>query len=176
MTVKKDIDKRRLKEAFFRSYDGGRVADLFVKLAAGRQVPGLSLIGEGMHFRCWREKKAGRDLDLVLKVASPEFLSEIGNIRAWTDSLAKMPVDIELMPPIAMVPLKVGMVESIGIAMPFGPDDADRCSDWWQPMTDLVAAFKGGAKLGGLVLGDIPQIRCWDGIPFMIDISDLRAL
>ncbi len=176
MTVKKDIDKRRLREAFFRAYDEGRIADLLGKLAAGQKIPGLSLIGEGMHFRCWREKSAGSDVDLVLKVASQGFLSEVGNVAAWRASLAKMPIGTDLMPPIAVVPLKVGAVDSIGMAMPYGPVDEDKCSAWWRPMADQLTGFKEGARLCGLVLGDIPQIRCWDGIPFMIDISDLRAL
>jgi len=176
MTIKKDMDKRRLREAFFRIYDHGRVSDYLARLASGRIVSGLSLIGEGMHFRCWREEKIGAEMELVFKVASQDFVSEVGNLSSWHAGLSRMPRDTDLMPPIGVVPLKIGSMVSIGLAMPYGPDSEDRCSDWWQPVSERVAAFNEGARLGGLAFGDIPQIRCWDGIPFMIDISDLRAL
>jgi hypothetical protein len=175
MTVKKDMDKRRLRETFFRTYDEGLAVDLLAKLGAGRQVAGTSLIGEGMHFRCWRESKAQGQMDLVLKIASREFLSEVASIAGWRALLANMPIDTDLMPPIAVLPVKVGQIDSIGMVMPFGPDGEDRCSTWWQPIRDRLTAFKDGARLNGLVLGDVPQIRCWEGIPFMIDISDLRS-
>jgi hypothetical protein len=175
MTIKKDIDMRRLREGFFHTFDEGRAADLLVRLASGRQVTGLSLIGEGMHFRCWREMKTGRPMDLVLKIAKKEFLSEVGNLETWRSVLAKMPVGTDLMPPIAVLPLKVGTVDSIGMVMPFGPDGENKCSAWWEPVEINLTVFREEAKKSGLVLGDIPQIRCWEGIPFIIDISDLRA-
>jgi hypothetical protein len=175
MTVKRDIDKRRLREAFFQTYDEGRAMDLLGKLAAGRQCAGLSLIGEGMHFRCWRESKAKGPIDLVLKIAKEDFLSEVGNLAIWRTALANMPIGIDLMPPTALLPVKLGKVDSVGMVMPFGPDLEDKCSTWWQPIRDRLTTFKEGAGLNGLVLGDIPQIRCWEGIPFMIDISDLRS-
>ena len=175
MTVKKDMDKRRLRETFFRTYDEGRAVDLLSKLGAGRQVTGISLIGEGMHFRCWRESKSQGQMDLVLKIANQEFLSEVANLGAWRTLLEHMPADTDLMPPIALLPIKVGQIDSVGMVMPFGPDLEDRCSTWWQPINEPINAFKDGARLNGLVLGDVPQIRCWEGIPFMIDISDLRS-
>lgn len=175
MTVEKDIDKRRLREVFFQTYDEGRATDLLGKLALGRQLTGVSLIGEGMHFRCWREKKTGSPMDLVLKIATQEFLSDVGNLEVWRSCLAKMPIGTELMPPMAVLPVKVGLTESIGIVMPFGPDGENKCSTWWLPLGDRLAAFIDNARLNGLVLGDVPQIRCWEGIPVLIDISDLRA-
>ncbi len=176
MTVKKDIDKSRLRSQFYRTYDEGRISDQLQRLAANHQVGGLSPIGEGMHFRCWREKKTSGGMDLVLKVAKNDFLTEIGNFKAWVARLTKLPLRLDLMPPIAFVPLRVGSIETLGLAMPYGPDESVQCSSWWQPLEEQVQAFKQGLNLNGLILGDIPQIRCWDGIPYIVDISDVRAL
>jgi hypothetical protein len=176
MTVKKDNDKRRLRDKFYLTYDEGRISDQLNKLAAGQPVGGLSFIGEGMHFQCWREKKAKDGMELVLKVAKNDFLTEIGNFKAWVAGVNKLPLGIDLMPPIAFVPLRVGTRETLGLAMPYGPDEPGQCSSWWQPMEEQLKAFRQGLKLGGLTLGDIPQIRSWEGIPFIVDISDVRAL
>jgi len=174
MVATKELDKKRLREVFFQTYDEGRALDRMTKLAFGSHLPGLSLIGEGMHFRCWREERTG-PMDLVYKVANQEFLSEVGNLSSWIAKLAKMPSGIDLMPPNAMVLINYEGIETVGVTMPFGPEPEDLCGAWWLPMTERLAEFKDRARHSGLILGDIPQIRCWNRIPFLIDISDLRA-
>jgi hypothetical protein len=176
MTNKREHDRIRLREAFYRAFDSGRLHAAAERLSQVGAFPGFGPVGAGMHFRCFAET-AGRSpggVQLVVKIASREFLDEVVNLEGWVSTLDKV-ASSDLVPPVEVLRLRSDSGgQGLALVMPFGPDRADQCAAWWQPETALLQGFYQDIGRMNLHLGDVPQLRCWDGIPFICDLSDLR--
>lgn len=183
MTSKIEHDRIRLREAFYKAFDAGRLRHAAQSLAKGGAFPGFETVGAGMHFRCFVETPGvpglGSRLRLVLKIASKEFISEVGNAAQWAARM-QMVAGEALVPPFEILHLQAETTkgaETVALIMPYGPDPESCRSEWWLPRDDdFLRQFYLGLSKRDLHLGDLPQMRCWDGIPFIIDFSDLRPI
>ena len=46
----------------------------------------------------------------------------------------------------------------------------------WQPLPDQIVRTQSLLAQNGFVIEDMIQIRCWNGIPFIHDLSDLKSV
>ncbi len=165
---------KTLKEKFAGAADEARLHSLFADKVCRDGGKGLELLGEGTHFRAFRVR--GPDgSDLVIKRALPTFGGgpRTPGRQAWLRSLRAAAPLLGATPLLApWLVLEDG--DELGLAMPFGPAPAAAAAPRWQPLdrarADLVAHLAGA----GLEIADQLQIRCRDGVPFVIDLSDLR--
>jgi hypothetical protein len=81
-----------------------------------------------------------------------------------------------------MAPLHVPAVRSKnpadgdlwGVAMPYGSAALKAAAAHWQPVEALLEEARVWLKGAGYALEDVLQGRSWEGIPFLVDFSDLR--
>lgn len=165
----------RLREAFYQAFDRGRMTDAFHRLVAGRSVMGFEEIGSGMHFKCWRDRAMVGGMSLVVKVSTPELLVELGNQDLWIKGLDRIGAGVPLIPPFEVIDLSSSGKTPVGMVMPYG--ESAPALDFSQPrqFKPWLADFYRQIEVMGMELGDIPQIRVWDGVPFIVDLSDLRS-
>jgi hypothetical protein len=162
-----------LARAFAAAYDRS-LADEWVKRGPTARDQRLELLGEGSHFRAWLLPLAagsgpGSELRLVLKVATGDH-GRAGTPagRAWRDALNTLrPLKIDLVPPFAVLDGEDGRP---ALVMPYGEGAAPRSEDLARREVALAAAL----SRAGLELAEGATLRTWRGIPFVIDLSDLR--
>jgi hypothetical protein len=139
-------------------------------------VPGKPVfLGEGSHFAAWRlpparGRAAAGGVDLVIKRAGPRFEVSGAGAQRWRNALAAVR-EVELVPPLEL--LWVGDV--LGLVMPYGEQTITNAQPHWQPVADRIVELRVQLRSLGLALGDVPQGRCWRGVPFLVDWSDLVA-
>lgn len=175
MACDKEIDSRRFREAFYGAFDYVRQAQVAMKLGRGEQVSGYAPVGGGMHFRCFAE--TGERLSgvpLVIKIARPEFMGGMGATQAWVRTLKSIK-GLRLVPPMEVLE-QGGSEGPIAMVMPFGPETVEGSAPHWLPLRDSLDEFYAGLRTLGLHLDDVPQMRSWQGIPFIFDFSDLRPV
>lgn len=175
-------DVRRLHEAWVLSFDRSRCQSLFSDAVCRRDGEGLVLLGEGRHFRSYRiegQSLPGRPVvDLVIKRAN-DYFPRSGTVgrRTWLEAMTSLATrrDLPLVPPFALLgDSGNGAEKELGIAMPFGPDDKSKAALHWPPAGDWERILAESLASLGLRLEDQLQTRVWNGVPFVIDLSDLR--
>lgn len=158
----------KLLESFAVAADEARIATIFAEKVCHDAGRGLDLLGSGTHFSAYRVRGEG-GMDLVLKRAHRHFAGgpSTPGREAWLRALklADGARGCPLLPPWLV--LKNG--DDVGLAMPFGPEAADRTS-----LGAEIAILTGRLAKLGLEIADHLQIRGWRGVPFVIDLSDLR--
>ncbi len=155
-----------LKTAFYQEFDRSLV-DQWQGLSEAELGRKGVLLGTGTHFSAWRLG------GLVYKRALPgTFGKGALTLRGWLAALQKAQGVGSLMPPYEV--LTQG--EAVSLVMPYGGEPLAKAHQAWQPIDATVKAFEADLGRAGLVLDDVVQARCRDGIPFLVDLSDLRAL
>jgi len=157
-----------MAEAFFRAFDRS-LFEQYMGLPTKVLNADNDLLGEGAHFTAWRL----RGTALVLKRAKPVFgKADTPQVRTWLAALRQaIPVG-GLLPPLEV--LITG--DSVGLVMPYGAGQAAAAAPAWLPLTEQLQEFNGKLAAIGLELGDVPQIRVAAGVPFIVDLSDLRTV
>lgn len=165
----RDVD--RLKETFYRHFDRSR---LEVLLALGDRdlASRADLLGEGAHFRAWRIRgRSPSTMDIVFKRATAGFDRQDPLApREWVQAMARLRGAGGLIPPFEVLETEHG----VGIAMPFGDRPFAEAAAHWQPLADRLDELSVALAARGLKLADVPQGRCWSGVPFLYDLSDVR--
>ena len=169
-------DLKMMKESFAAAADEARLRSLFNEKICRNEGKGLDLLGEGTHFRAFRLRDASGG-DLVIKRALPHFAGGPGSPgrRAWQRALDA------LRPLVATTPLLAPWLvieegDELGLATPYGPEPALVAAARWQPLAEARVALTASLKRAGLEIADQLQLRCRNGVPFVIDLSDLRRL
>ena len=65
--------------------------------------------------------------------------------------------------------------ETLVVVMPYGTGNKKECLPELLPLEEHLDDFFSGLAKNGFTLGDIPQIKCWNGIPFVHDFSELTG-
>jgi hypothetical protein len=158
-------EREALKTEFYSQFDRSK-AELWLELSDQEMEGKGRLLGTGSHFRAWAVG------GVVFKRALPDTFGKKGalNLRGWQEALAKAPGVGELMPPFELLVLG----EQVGMVMPFGSEPMAMAGKAWFPLADRTLEFERALTQAGLVLDDVPQIRCRAGVPFLVDLSDLK--
>jgi hypothetical protein len=162
-----------LKAAFYESFDPSAIA-AFLRGLSGktesqrRDVEGF--LGEGSHFQSFR--MSTRPLELAVSVAKSTFTNrgELA-LKRWREALnlARKIEGETLVPPMEVI-------QSDGLTalvMPRGTDLTKASNAAANQRLHETSKALGSA---GLVLDDYPQLRQAQGVPFIIDWSDLGFL
>lgn len=194
-------DQKTLVGAFHASLDESHIRHLWRQLDlcfahrpphgrrphAGRDAD-LVAIGEGLVFRAWRIKsrlathgERPGAMDLVLKIPHSSADHRLApSFRAWRHLLDECPPTVTLVPPCVV--LEEG--ERFCLVMPFAADPLSHAKPHWQPLAERLVEFSKSLRERGLEVNDPlltqakarPQAGCWQGIPFMYDLSELRLV
>lgn len=159
-----------LKSLFYASLDASAITTLITRLskiseAERRFLPGF--LGEGVHFQSF--ELASHPIPLVVNVGKASFLKRgDASLRRWQQAIRlACSIDEEtLVPPMDIV----NAANLTAIVMPKGQDVAGQAAKSLDRR--LIDTAKALGHLG-LVLDDYPQIREIEGVPFIIDWSDL---
>lgn len=190
--ILREKDGKRLHQAFYQAFDASAAEQALLYIgeqeSLGRRSPlGLDELGEGTHFRAYklRSPLGDKGVSVCLKIAKPGFVASKGQagMERWADEVEGLEVKasknlIPLIPPMTVLRVRArgSLKQDVwGIAMPFGPSDLKAASAHWQPLDALLKELTRGLKEAGYHLDDILQGRCWEGIPFLVDFSDLQA-
>jgi hypothetical protein len=177
----RDEDRRRLQQAFAAAFDRSRLESVLAR--SERSQEGLELLGEGTHFVSWRILGSGGGAGLtkapavVLKRAKAAW-ADPGDPKArrWIEAVRQVGRSgLPLVPPLEVVRADGPRGPVLGLAMPFGDQPLASAAAHWLPVDELVAELRRGLAALGLALDDVAQGRCWDGVPFLFDFSDLGA-
>lgn len=161
MEINSRAARDSVKEAFFLSFDHSRVLNL---LFPRFKPVGEERIGEGTHFEVYLLKTS--PLKLVAKVPKPTFFFD-QDVRAWFRAIETLQnADWALMPPLAFI--ETG--EEWVMIMPYCPKKALTAE-----YSDVILAGQNHLDKLGLTIGDLWQIYCCQGVPFVVDLSDLRS-
>ena len=177
---KKDL--ARFHEAFQQRCDMSRLLDLnawsYSKLSERHE-----LLGEGEHFTAWRLRELSDQqqtrhglMPLVYKRSHQGFGGGGGGLRhrQWCAAMRLLQAPIE--DQIALVsPMLVGPEgdAAASLLMPFGGAPLTAAAAHWLPLASLSLELRSGLQQLGLAWPDVIQGRCWDGIPFIFDWSDI---
>ena len=179
----KQMDQARLREAFHHLFDRSKAEHWlrhFDRLEGQAQD---LLVGEGTHFRTlrlppcrpWpRGEGDAASLTLVMKRALPTFGdAHSPGVRRWAQNL----LTLAAAPPPLAPPMEVVWADqAVGLVMPFGADGHAAAAPHWQPIGGAIENFETHLRGLGMALQDMVQIRVWEGIPFVVDFSDLKSI
>jgi hypothetical protein len=162
-----------LKSLFYASFDESRVITLLSRLAPMSESARRSLdqfIGEGSHFQSF--EVSASPISLVLNVAKDSF-TRGGDltVKRWCEAISRVRniEDAALVPPMNVI--QHGGLTAI--VMPKGQDVGRECAKLLNQKLIETAKALGHA---GLVMDDYPQVRQANGVPFIIDWSDLAIV
>lgn len=150
-----------LKNEFYSLFDQSK-AERWLAMTDAELGARGQLLGTGTHFTAWRFG------ELVFKRALATTFAKKGapTLREWVAALERAKGVGGLMPPF----------ESLGnaLVMPYGNQPLASAAPVWQPVAATVKMFEADLERAGLVLDDVVQARCRKGVPFLVDLSDLR--
>jgi hypothetical protein len=162
-----------LKAMFYASFDESRAATLLSHLAPLSESARRSLaqfIGEGSHFQSF--ELVASPLSLAVNIAKTSF-TKGGDlwVKRWCEAIARARQIEEdtLVPPMTVIH-HAGLT---AIVMPKGQDVGRDCAKLLNQKLVLTAKALGHA---GLVMDDYPQVRQANGVPFIVDWSDLALV
>jgi hypothetical protein len=173
-------DRERLAALFAATYDRSRVESLLPRLRTARPptrtVGPAEWAGEGVCFATWRLPPAPgrRGLALAVKIAHADWLEgrEIAR-KAWVEAATRLRrAAAPLIPPYEIIVHHDGLA----LVMPFGEAPLSNAATHWQPLDESLQACGVALRRLDLSLGDVAQGRCWEGIPFLYDLSDLGVV
>jgi hypothetical protein len=171
-------DVERFREAFQQRCDMSRLLDLNSRNSS-QLNDRHEMIGEGGHFAAWRLREPVSQqqtrqglMPLVYKRAHSGF-GKAGCIgqRHWLEAMRLLEA------PLAMVsPFLAGTADSgeACLLMPYGDKPLATASEHWLPVDHRTQELRAALSARGLAWSDLIQGRCWAGIPFIFDWSELR--
>jgi len=163
-------DGERLKSHFYTGFDRS-AAEHWLERPASELDRRLDFLGEGAHFAVWRLRDAA--VSLVFKRARARQDDPRGgpDLMKWSQAMRHVAGFGGLIPPFEL--LTAG--SRVGVVMPYGEAPLATMGAHWRPLEERLAELAGQLAASGLVINDVPQGRCWQGVPFLYDLSDLAA-
>ena len=159
-------DRDRLKSLFYSEFDASAASRL-LGLSKAELERKAQYLGAGAHFEAFRVG------GLVLKRSLPDSAPrDAMRLRDLGRALGLAKAVEGLMPPFETVPLGQGLA----LAMPYGDRPASEAGAHWLPLADRLPELAKALAGVGLQLDDVAQCRCRDGVPFLVDLSDLVRL
>lgn len=162
-------DFERLYTTFYTAFDRSSILQQLRNHY--EQKHPLPFLGGGRHFQVFQlEHKLSR---LAVAIPEDDFLAQynVGGDR-WVTRLEKLHgKSVPLVPPFEVI----NDQDKPHIIMPYGPDALSSAAAQWQPIEPFVQEFVKGLEQLDLKLMDQIQGRCYDGVPFIFDFSDLAS-
>ncbi|MDA9951472.1 hypothetical protein N9D31_02740 [Oligoflexaceae bacterium] len=156
-----------LEKSFEKQIDTG----LIIQLAERWLKNPASCVGEGTHWRTFRMEAP--DLSLAIKIPQACFGAAETNLKVWKSNMAKLNGQrIDLIPPFRVIPFR----DQALFVMPYMSHGTSKMSPQWLPLDVLKQSCESGLSALGLRNFDILQIGTVKGIPFVFDLSDIRAI
>lgn len=157
--------KAALEQGFYRSLDSSVIRS---GLSQSPRFRNWELSGEGRHFQCFKLPGRG-GMDLGILVAKPAFLKDDQPTRLlWMQNLKRLlALQHPLVPPMEVME----GTEFFAYVQPFCESELtmDRTvAGLWEDLEKAMAA-------ADLFLDDYPQLRRYQGHPFVIDFSELKS-
>lgn len=160
--------RQQLKNAFMEAFDHSLCNHTLRMIRQGKKPANAELIGAGMHFDAYRIK-TGNPMELVLKIANNEFSAE-QRLHQWLNliNLLKNRQDALLMPPLEILD-----DQQLAYVQPFTNQTLKKLNPEWHPIEKAIDINKLCLDALGSCIADSYQMGCWQGIPFIYDLSDL---
>ena len=202
----RQIDRDSLQRMFHASFDESLIQHLWQKevLPLARKEesqrnasfslgsPRVELLGAGLSFSAWAlrfgdqetspsKKSESPRMSLVLKIPHAETSERFGpTFKSWRQLIESSQRAVSLIPPFAFVESKHGF----GLVMPLADQPLSAMKAHWLPFQQRLNECSSQLKKMGLELRDPlmekswerAQAGCWQGIPFLYDLSDLKSL
>jgi hypothetical protein len=161
-----------LHRGFASACDLGQVRFFLAKLSNAPESVSRALLGSGTHFSTYLIDSSDHRMKLTVKVSHPSFCRETIDRDKYRRSIAKLRTlhEVSLVPPIET--LDIGE-KQIALVMPYAKQSWTEAAQHWQPLRSWIEHSLILFDQLDLVLNDIPQVRCVNGIPMMVDLSDL---
>lgn len=159
---------RFIKTKFQKTFD----PSLVIHFVKSRNETHVELIGEGTHFRSYR-MRGGED-GVVVSLAKANFRDGLrASQEEWRRRLYVVKgLNAPLIPPLETL----WVHDQLAVVMPYMPQKEDSASPAWLPLKNHTTTLQQKLRQQGFFLADVLQIRCLDGVPFVIDWSDLDLL
>ncbi len=157
-----------IKTKFQKSFD----PSLVIHFVKSRIETHVELIGEGSHFRSYR-MRSGED-GVVVSLAKPTFRDGLrASQEEWRRRIYVVKgLNAPLIPPIEAL----WVHDQLAVVMPYMPQAEEAASSAWLPLKNHTQTLQQSLRQQGFFLADVLQIRCLNGVPFLIDWSDLDVL
>ncbi len=162
-------DRAKLIHEFYSSFDRS-LAESFLSLQSEElRIDRGEFLGQGRHFSAYLLKGRSRVGGLVIKIPGADFGPHLQ--RDWISTLSFVAkLNLDLIPPFELI--QQGSV--VALAMPYGSEKESAAGANWQPLTTAKLKLESTLKSYQIAIDDYLQIRCFEGIPFVCDLSDLK--
>ena len=170
--TQREQEIQKIKNHFYHEFDFRKAYDLLSK--NGHSSKGSTkLIGEGIHFKSYIFNRES-SFPLVISIGKTNFKNNLpSSFEKWRSCLMQLKrIYMPLIPPFEIV----SNSDQIGYVTPYVPDPADTSHSLWLPIKDLCDKLSRQLTRMSLVLDDYWQIKCLRGVPFIIDLSDIKAI
>ena len=176
--IVKDIKK--LHETFYRYFDRSKAESLLRSLERKSDLiksNTMVLLGSGSFCSAYRVCFS-RHVNYyhVLSVAHSQLDVSIEaerSLKQWYKrmrTLSRLSKEaIPLIPPISCI---LG-TQTVAWVSPFAEGEEQDAKPYWNPLSVQIEKMQMQLRKKGLVIEDHLQIRTWQGIPFIHDLSDL---
>lgn len=168
---------------FFQTLDLTAIQSAITTMARSSSSSGLEYRASGGCFDCYYWRSPSTGMDLSINIAK---YSTAGNSRQttqlgwqrWAGELLRNLQhlnrhSIALIPP--MRPFWQDDMTFV-VVMPYGDGDASLCLREFQPLDQLIKNTLQVLEKNSFCLGDVAQVRTWQGIPFIHDFSELERI
>ena len=169
--LEKRSELKILSLSFYRAYDESYCCQALEEISL-KNYSKYDFLGEGTHFKSFRLKEKGGSLVInLLKEKKEEFFFK--EVKKWRAALEKLhKIEVPLIPPYEIITVE----KNLGIVLPFG---AEKPTTNYGDNTFLEKRIDETLKLlskSALELNDQVQIKYFESIPFISDLSDLRII
>ena len=172
-------DIKKLHESFYRYFDRSKAESMVRNFERGAPTKRSewALLGSGSFCSAYRVCfSRNSDYYQVLSIAHTslhESFEAERSLKQWLmrmRTLSKLnKVAIPLIPPLSCIMGK----QTVAWVSPFAEGEEDEVKSYWLPLSEQINKMQGILRRNGLTIEDRIQIRTWQGIPFIHDLSDL---
>ena len=172
-------DIKKLHEAFYRNFDRSRAESFLQGFEKGLTFNSSDclLLGSGSFCSAYRVSFSRNSAYYhVLSIAHThlnESFEAERSLKQWLkrlQTLSKLNKQaIPLIPPVSGILGK----QTVAWVSPFAEGAQEDAKTHWLPLRRQIEKMQNVLRKNGLIIEDLLQIRTWQGIPFIHDLSDL---
>lgn len=176
--ITKDIKK--LHETFYRYFDRSKAESIlrsFEKSPDTIRINGGEFIGSGSFCSAYRVSfSRNSDYHHVLSIAHINFhesLEAERSLKQWVKRMRTLSgISNEAIPLIPPFSCLLG-TQTVAWVTPFAEGEEQHAKAHWFPISEQIKKMQNQLRKNRLLIEDHLQIRTWQGIPFIHDLSDL---